>query len=251
MRVALLIGVMVASAAAAELRPNTLAAYEEYWRRIDQELKSRPNFLLIDATGARSRVRQGEVAVFERRPRKEPPDGLIHHWDGAVFIPNVTVKQVLDLVQNYGRHKYIYGPEVIDSQTIERNGNDFQIRLRLLKKKIVTAVLETQHHVRYRQVNERQWESVSRSTKIAEVEGEGTDHERLESPGAGHGFCWRLDSFWRFEEADGGVYVECTSVSLSRDIPFGMARLIRPIISDLPETSLRNVLLQTRKALSN
>jgi hypothetical protein len=246
-----LILVMVAPVTAAELRPDTLSAYEEYWRRIDEELRSRPNFLLVDANGMRSRVRQGEVVIQERRSRKEPPDGLIHHWDGAVFIPKVTVKQVLDLVQNYDRHKDIYAPEVIDSRTLERNGNDFQIRLRLLKKKIVTAVLETQHHVRYRQVSDRKWESVSRSTKVAEVEGEGTGQERQAPPGTGHGFCWRLDSFWRFEEADGGVYVECTSVSLSRDIPFGMSRLIRPIISDLPEASLRNVLLQTRKALSN
>ncbi|MBL8227028.1 MAG: hypothetical protein JNL98_01065 [Bryobacterales bacterium] len=242
---------MMAVASAAELRPNTLSAYEEYWRRIDNELRTRPNFLVADAKGGRERMRLGEVLIFERRDRKEPPDGLIHHWDGAVFIPGVNVKQVLDLVQNYDRHKNIYAPEVVDSQTLSRNGNDFQIRLRLLKKKIVTAVLETEHHVRYRKVTDRKWESVSRSTKIAEVDGAGSGHETQSAPGTGHGFCWRLDSFWRFEEADGGVYVECTSVSLSRDIPFGMSRLIRPIINDLPETSLRNVLTQTKRALSN
>lgn len=236
---------------AAELRPATLSRYEEYWRQIDQELKSRSNFLLIDANGSRSRVRQGEVVIQERRDRKEPPDGLIHHWEGAVFIPNVNVKKVLDMVQNYDRHKSIYGPEVVGSNTLKRNGNDFEIRLRLLKKKIVTAVLETEHHVVYRQVTDRKWESVSRSTRITEVQDPGTAQETLLPPGTGHGFCWRLDSFWRFEEADGGVYVECTSVSLSRDIPFGMSRLIRPIINDLPETSLRNVLSQTRAALAN
>jgi hypothetical protein len=132
---------------------------------------------------------------------------------------------------------------------LKREGNDFTIRLRLLKKKILTVVLETEHFARYKQIDAAKWESSSRSTKVSEVDSAGSAKEKQLPPGDGYGFVWHLDSFWRFEEADGGVYVECTSVSLSRDVPFGMARLIRPIIEELPQESITAILRNTRQAL--
>jgi len=242
---------VAAAAAAASLKTATTDYYRNYLLETQNKLEQRKHFLLIDsANGLRNRVKAGEVFVEERRPRKDPPDGLIHHWEGAVFIPSVSVQQVLDLVQNYDQHKRIYAPEVIDSQTLRRDGNEFHVRLRLLKKKVLTVVLETEHEVKYRHLDAKKWESVSRTTKVSEVDHPGAAKERELPPGTGHGFVWRMDSFWRFFEADGGVYVECTSVSLSRDIPFGMGRIIRPIIDDLPEESLRGVLRQTRQALA-
>ncbi|MBS1827761.1 MAG: hypothetical protein JST93_20795 [Acidobacteria bacterium] len=235
---------------AASLQSSTDRFYLNYLDTVEKRLGKRENFLLMDqASGLRERVKGGELFVEERRPTSEPPSGLIHHYEGAVFIPGVSVKQVIDLVQNYDQHKRYYSPEVIESKLLKRDGNDFEIRLRLLKKKVLTVVLETEHKVKYKQVEEKKWESVSRSTKIAEVEHPGTPRETEQAPGVGHGFVWRMDSFWRFLEADGGVFVECTSLSLSRDIPFGMGRMIRPIIAELPFESLRVVLNNTRKAV--
>ncbi len=235
---------------AASLQPTTDQFYLNYLQTLEKRLERRDNFLLIDrADGLRQRVKGGELFVEERRPQNEPPHGLIHHYEGAVFIPGVTVSQVLSVVQNYDQHKRYYAPEVMDSKTLSHDGNDFLVRLRLLKKKIVTVVLETEHKVRYKQVDPKKWESVSRSVKVSEVEHAGSDREEQNPQGTGNGFVWRLDSFWRFLEADGGVFVECTSVSLSRDIPFGMGRMIRPIIADLPYESLRGVLSNTRKAV--
>lgn len=235
---------------AASLQSTTDRFYLNYLETVEKRLGKREHFLLIDqVSGLRERVKEGELFVEERRPSNEPPGGLIHHYEGAVFIPGATVKQVLDLVQNYDQHKRYYAPEVIDSKTLKHNGNDFEIRLRLLKKKVLTVVLETEHKVKYKQLDEKKWESVSRSTKIAEVDHPGTARESEQAPGEGHGFVWRLDSFWRFLEGDGGVFVECTSLSLSRDIPFGMGRMIRPIIAELPFESLRGVLSNTRKAV--
>lgn len=250
MRQSIWIFLLAGSAVAASLQPTTDRFYLNYLQTVEKRLGGREKFLLIDqVTGLRERVRDGELFVEERRPANEPPGGLIHHYEGAVFIPRATVKQVLDVVQNYDQHKRYYSPEVIDSKILKREGNDFEIRLRLLKKKVLTVVLETEHKVKYKEVAPTKWESVSRSTKITEVDHPGTEREAEGAPGTGHGFVWRLDSFWRFQEADGGVYVECTSLSLSRDIPFGMGRMIRPIIADLPFESLRGVLNNTRKAV--
>ena len=156
------------------------------------------------------------------------------------------MKDVLALVQNYDNHKNIYKPDVIASKLISRRGNDFQIYLRLLKKKVVTVVLDTDHSVHYRRVNGRRWTCRSHTTRIAEVEDAGTPQERVLPPDTGHGFLWRLNSYWRFEEAEDGVYVECRAVSLTRDVPFGLGWMIEPIIRKLPKESLINTLDATR-----
>ena len=44
-------------------------------------------------------------------------------------------------------------------------------------------------------------------------------NQKVQPPGAGYGFLWRLDTCWRFEERDGGAYAECRAISLTRDIP--------------------------------
>jgi hypothetical protein len=61
---------------------------------------------------------------------------------------------------------------------------------------------------------------------------------------------WKLTTFWRFEERDGGTWVECEAVSLTRDVPTGLGWLIKPIIRDLPRESLENTLRETKDALS-
>ncbi|MBI3210439.1 MAG: hypothetical protein HYZ37_16265 [Candidatus Solibacter usitatus] len=238
------------AAHAVELKPQTDQFYSSYFDNYERRLQSREHFLLIDAIdGTRQRVRSGELSIREHLASKEPPGGLIHHWDGAVFLPRVAVTEVIAFVQNYDNHKNIYKPEVVDSKLLSREGSDFRIRMRLLKKKILTVVLETEHHVRYRQLDEKRWESISRSTKVAEVDSAGSRKEKELRPGTGHGFLWRTDSLWRFLEADGGVYMECSTISLSRDVPLGLTRIIRPILNDLPEESLRSILTKTRDGL--
>jgi hypothetical protein len=68
-------------------------------------------------------------------------------------------------------------------------------------------------------------------------------------PDTGHGFLWSLYSYWRFEERDGGVYIECRAISLTRDVPFGLGWALEPIIQKLPRESLIKTLEDTRKAL--
>ena len=73
---------------------------------------------------------------------------------GAAFVAGATVEQVLALLQNYDNHKNIYKPEVMDSKLLSHQGNDFKIFLRLLKKKIINVVLDTEHEVHYSAVDE-------------------------------------------------------------------------------------------------
>ena len=85
--------------------------------------------------------------------------------------------------------------------------------------------------------------------KIAEVDNAGKRGEREMPPGTGHGFLWKLDTFWRFQQRDGGTWIECEAISLTRDIPTGLGWLIEPIIRSLPRESLENTLRETANAL--
>ena len=110
-------------------------------------------------------------------------------------------------------------------------------------------VLNTEHEVKYFPVDRTRWRSVSRTTKIAEVDRAGKPDERDKPPGTGEGFLWKLDTYWRFEERDGGTWVECQAISLTRDIPTGLGWIVEPIIRSLPKESLENTLRSMRAAL--
>jgi hypothetical protein len=239
-------------AATAELQPATVQAFDSYIKAAEARMEPRQGFLWVDEDPARAKqVRAGQVLSqpFAKRAETSVPGGLVHDWIGAVFIPGVTLPRTLAVVQDYDRHDKIY-PEVIDSKLLKRSDGNFLVHLRLLKKKVLTVVLNTQHDVRYTRVDANRVRSRSYSTRIAEVENPGDPGERELEPGRDHGFLWRLYSYWRFEERDGGVYVECRAISLTRAIPTGLGWLIEPIIRSLPRESLAGTLQATRTALA-
>jgi hypothetical protein len=242
----------VIPAAAAELKPETLAAFDRYIRQTEQSLDEHKGKLWADESAARAaKIRQGEVVVepFHTKPLTTVKNGLVHDWVGGIFLPGVTLERTLNLVRDYDRHKQYFYPEVQDSRILEHDGDHYRIFLRLLKKQVITVVLNTEHDVRYERVDETRWRSVSRTTKIAEVENAGKKDEREKKPGTGEGFLWRLHSYWRFQERDGGTWVECQAVSLTRDIPTGLGWLIEPIIRSLPKDSVANTLRELKAAL--
>jgi hypothetical protein len=238
---------------AADLKPQTVEAFDRYVRQTEERLDAARTFLWADQSATRGRrVRQGEVVVepFTGKPDMAVPGGLVHDWAGAVLIPGATVDYTLGALQNYNSHKDIFKPEVIDSRTLWHSGNDFLIYLRLVKKKVVTVVLDTEFEVRYTQVDKTRWRSVSRSRKIAEVERAGKPDERELPAGTGQGFLWKLNTYWRFVERDGGTWVECEAISLTRDVPVGLGWIVEPIIRNLPRESLVNTLVSMRQALA-
>ena len=240
-------------AIAAELKPKTVEAFDRYIGETEKRLAESKTFLWADESSDRmQRIKAGEILVEPVHAKAVNPvnGGLVHDWVGSVFIPGATLERTLAMVQDYDRHKDVYKPEVIGSRILSHTGNDYRIFLRLLKKKVITVVLNSEHDVKYTPIDKTRWRSVSRTTKISEVENAGKPNEREKPPGTGEGFLWKLDSYWRFEERDGGVWLECEAVSLTRDVPTGLGWMIKPIIRDLPKESLESTLLHTREALS-
>jgi len=245
---------MALAAKPISLMPQTLEAFTVYIgdaeAAMDQSLQG--PFLWSDLDGQRThQLQEGKIIAqfWTGRAPVAVPDGLIHDWIGAAFIPGTSVDDTLALIQDYDNHQNIYAPEVIASKLISHHGNDFQIYLRLLKKKIITVVLDTDHGVQYRSLDRGRWICRSRTTRIAEVQEAGKPKEKVLPPDTGYGFLWRLYSYWRFQERDAGVYVECRAISLTRDVPSTLRWAINPIINKLPKESLTNTLVATRQAL--
>ena len=247
---------MVLTVKPVQLNPKTLEAFDSHIhnaeREMGQSLHGSGSFLWSRQAPERAQVLdQGQVVAqcWSGEGPVKVPTGLIHDWIAAALIPQSSIKDVFAVIQDYDNHKNTYKPEVIASKLIARDGNDFHAYLRLLKKKIITVVLDTDHEVHYRPVDQTRWVCHSYTTRIAEVEDAGTPEERVLQPDTGYGFLWRLYSYWRFEERNAGIVVECRAISLTRDVPFGLGWAIEPIIEKLPKESLINTLEATRQAL--
>ena len=250
---------------AVDLEPKTLEAFDNYVKvtdaRIDKEVTRPGAFLYLEGlpeprrSQIRASLQKGEIYMEHLETHDssgstlEAPDGLIHHWIGAVFIPGAKLHQVLDLVQDYDRHQDIYQPEVVRSRLNRRDGNDFQIFYRLREKKVITVTLNTNHEVRYFPIDSTHCRSRSNATRIAEVGDAGGSGEYEKPVGHDGGFLWRMNSDWRFEEQDGGVYVETESISLTRDIPTGLGWIVKPFVTSIPRESLLLTLGSTRSAV--
>jgi hypothetical protein len=248
---------MAQSSRLVQLKAQTVEAFDRYVigaeMAAERGLRAGGPFLWSDVGSERCRhIEEGRIVAefWDGRGPVIVPDGLIHDWIAAALIPGSTTEETLALIQDYDNHENIYKPEVMASKLISHHGDDFQIYLRLLKKKIITVVLDTDHQVHYLSLDKSRRMCRSYTTRIAEVEDAGSPKERVLPPDTGHGFLWRLYSYWRFEDRGGGVYIECRAISLTRDVPFGLGWAIEPIIQKVPQESLIRTLEATRAALS-
>lgn len=267
MRIVLLsgIGAMLLSQPllAEQLKPETVAAFDHYAELSEQrmagEVRSGP-FLRVDGlppkdrAAALAQMKNGEVVVerletLDQGRKIAAPSGLIHHWIGTVFIPGATLAQTVTFLQDYDNRAKYYAPAVERSRLIQRNGNNFKMYMRLREKKIIAVVLDTDYDIAYTSLGPDRTVCRSVTTRVAQVENDGQKDEFNKPVGNDSGFLWRLNTYWRMEQRDGGTYVQLEAISLSRDIPAALAWLIGPFVNKFPRESLEFTLGRTREAL--
>ena len=202
-------------ALAAKLQPDTLSAWLEYKRlteeRIERELASTEGFLIFnfllesDRVAIRSALDSSDTFIKKLKTRNEEggdikiPKGLVHHWYGIVLVRGAELEDVPRLVQDYDNHAS-YFEDVEDSRLVSHQGDEYEIFLRLRRKKVITVHYNTEHHVTYhRRAPGKVW-SRSESTRIAELDNPGTTREREKPLENDRGFTWRLNSYWRFQQ---------------------------------------------------
>jgi hypothetical protein len=178
------------------------------------------------------------------------PSGLIHHWIGAGFIPNVTLDDVLPVVRSYERYKDFYHPSVIDSKLIAKSETRDEFSMLLANKSVIAkTALDSDYESSFTRLDDRRWNSITESTRIQEIAEYGTSSQRTRAENEGTGLIWRLYSITRYEERDGGVYIELEAIALSRDIPFTLRWMVEPIVRRISRSSLMTSLQQTEEAV--
>jgi len=251
-------------AGAAELKRGTVAAFERYQRAaesaIEADVATSDRFLRIfrgDGTRrleVEGQLRQGQVAIerlqaTENGKHIDVPDGLIHHWLGTVFVPGIHLDAAVSLMQDYDHHAQFFRPNVVQSKTLEHDGDRYRLFLRFFFKKVIAVTVNTESVALFTRRDADRVSSTIRSTRIAEVENPGTAAERELTIGRDGGYLWRLNSYWRFLERDGGTYIECESLTLTRSIPLGFGWLIGPFVTSIPRETLTMTLEATRRTL--
>jgi hypothetical protein len=246
-----------------KLKTETQEAFLRYLKlaevRNEDELKRRTDLLWIDrlpeeqrakayAALKRGEVKMQKLEILDNARPVACPGGMIHHWTGVVFIPGAKLDDVLGVLEDYDRHSVYYAPDVERSKIESREGDHFRVFLRFRRHKVITVVLNTEHEVEYFRDAPGKAHSRSSAVRIAEVENAGKSDEREKTPGEDDGFMWRMETWWRMEERDGGVYVQSEVASLTRDIPTALGWMIRPFVTDIPKESLTFTLEATRQA---
>ena len=256
-------GLTTTSARAAQVKPETVAAFEHYVTvteaRMEDDVRLNQFFVIdrlpdLQRKEAYDQQQQGQVYIEESHTREDHhpihiPSGLIHHWTGVIFIPNATLAKANAVLNDYKDESEIYKPDIRRAKLIEQSSGVSKICLQFYNKSIVTVVLNAYFDVSEKQIGSTRIQSASRSTRVAEVENWGSPDERERTDGDDHGYMWRLNSYWRIEEKDGGVYVENESITLTRTVPPLLAWLINPLTKSIPRDVLLHTLTKTRDAV--
>jgi hypothetical protein len=243
----------------ADLKPESLAAWDQYVRLSDTAMQARLQpgkpFLWIDEDpDRRRRLHAGEIlaARVGAQSPKQVPSGLIHHWIGAVFLPNASLGDVLAIVRDYAHYKDYYRPTVVNASSIRVAPGVDRFSMLLMNKPLFLKIaIESECESTYAQAGTGRWYSVVSAVRVQEIEDYGQPGERKLPSGEGSGYVWRLHTITRFEEADGGVYVEVEAMALSRDIPAAARWVVDPIVRRVSKEAMVASLRQTLDAVSS
>ncbi len=225
----------------------TLNAFDRYAAVVEDRIgrdSSTETFLrVLPDESKRARVRNGEVLVENAqalgvRPEIAIPNGQIQHWVGAAFLPNATIDGVLPRLRNYNNRSRYMRPEIVASQLTDRQGDVFQVYLRLVDKSILSGVFDLNLWVVYQAPAAGRLAIESRSMSVVAV-------------GKDQGLLWALNHYWRILEKDGGLYVECEALVLSRTTPFMLGWVAHPVIARAARESLIRTIHATIRMMNS
>lgn len=244
-----------------EPTPAATAAYNTYVSNVEARLNQQhaaqnsPGGSYL-APEDFTRLRNGEPIIDRLTAGEgtELPGALVHDWRGTAFIAGAKGADFERVMRNFAGYPKTYAPQVLTARVLTHVGDNFQVTMRVRQQHILTVVMDTAYDVTFGQggsaaAGSQRGYSISRSTQISEIDSPGTAHERAMSAAETHGFLWRLNTYWSYEERDGGLYVQIESISLSRSVPAGLDWAIGPFIESVPRESLEFTLRATCNAL--
>lgn len=194
----------------------------------------------------------GELVVEQLTPSGglTVPGGLIHHWRGTAFVPGAHAADFVHLLSDLPAYPRWYAPQVLSASAGPWQGSSTDIRMRLSQHHVLTVVMDLHGRLTLGMLDAAHGYSASRSQRVDELGGpQGRDGPL--PPDEQHGFLWQLNSYWSYEERDGGLLLQIEAVSLTRAIPHGLGWIVEPFVQSVPRESLAFTLSSTQKALEH
>ena len=247
----------VERAAAVEPSPAAAADFNNYIGSIELRLarqhQSREGFLAEAVTDPQieARLRKGELIIEQLTPDggAKLPGALLHDWRGTAFVAGAKAADFERLMKDFSTYPQHFSPEALTAKVTMQQGDHLQATMRIRQQHIVTVVMDTAYDIYYGRLDAQHGYSVSRSTQISEIDGAGTSGEQTLDAQQERGYLWRLNTYWTYEERDGGLYIQIETVTLTRSIPTGFGWIVGPFIESIPRDSLEFILRSAANAL--
>jgi hypothetical protein len=242
---------------AAKLKPETVAAWDDYLQTTNAKLQDRirpgGSFLwTLENAERAAKVHGGEIVVapVNRQNPMKVAGGLIHHWVGAMFVPDGKLDDIIEATRDYDHYKDFYRPYVVESKMLARTSSEDRFSMLIMNKAFfLNSALDADYHTTVVRLDDRRFYSFSRTTRIQEVEEFGEPGQYRKPEGEGKGYIWKLASIARLEQSDDGVYVEIEAIALSRQIPAAVRFLVDPVVRRVSRDSLLTSLQKTEEAV--
>lgn len=247
----------VVAPASAEPAPAAVSAFDSYILTVEARLARQHGVQNGFLAGALSepatdaRPRWGELIVEKLTPSTgaDLPGAMLHHWRGTAFARGVTAADFERLMRDFNSYPRNFSPQVLRAKVLIQDGDHVQASMRVRQRHVITVVMDTDYDISFGRLDASHGYSTSRSTRIAEIDAAGTSGERVLSSSQEHGFLWRLNTYWSYEERNGGLYMQIESVSLTRSIPRGLGWAVGPFVESVPRESLEFTLRSVCKGL--
>jgi len=244
--------------AGAEPSPAAVSAFNSYIAAVESHLdrqhRSQATFLASGTADPQrdARLRRGELLVEQLTPSNgaDLPGAMLHHWRGTAFAPGATAADFERLMRDFSAYPQHFAPQVLQARILSNQQPDIlEASMRVRQRHVITVVMDTTYDIAFARLDAQHGYSVSRSTRISEIGSPGTPSEHALTSSEEHGFLWRQNTYWTYEERDGGLYMQVESVSLTRSIPTGLGWAVRPFVESVPRDSLEFTLRSTCNAL--
>ena len=242
-------------------RPAAVESFDSYVRAVETRLADQhrdpQGFLTAsarDAHGARH-WQDGELIVERITPAAgaDLPGALLHHWRGTAVARGASARDFELLLRDFNNYPRYFAPQVIEAGLLRHPAGKLEdqvlARLRVRQQHLITVVMDTTYEVSFGRLDAQHGWSTARSKEIREIQEPGTARERALQAGEEHGYLWRINTYWSWEERDGGLYLQMESVSLTRSIPRGLGWAVAPLVESIPRESLEFTLRSACHAL--
>jgi hypothetical protein len=206
---------------AAELKPETAAAFDRYVKLTEDgyaQNQGYENFLWLDRhpqektlVWLQQRIVR-PMQTLDHAQEIEVPDGVIQHWFGAVYLEkeDADADHLRGLLTNFAGYKDFFKQQIVESKVVKQEGDRYDFSLRFYKKQFSTVVLNVDETAKLTIVDPKRWWVACHSTRIGEA-GHPRNKKKLDeerAPEDAAGYLWRMNFYWRVQQADNGVYVE-------------------------------------------